>query len=58
MPAKVILKVTEGKFKGKEYVFNERTICIVGRGVDCYPRLPDDEDHRTISRHHCLFDIN
>ncbi|KJU82750.1 Serine/threonine protein kinase-like protein [Candidatus Magnetobacterium bavaricum] len=26
--------------------------------MDCYPRLPDDEDHRTISRHHCLFDIN
>ncbi|MBV6340008.1 protein kinase [Candidatus Magnetobacterium casensis] len=58
LPAKVVLKVTEGKLKGKEYVFNERTICIVGRGVDCYPRLPDDEDHRTISRHHCLFDIN
>ncbi|MBF0537644.1 MAG: protein kinase [Nitrospirae bacterium] len=58
MPAKVTLKVTAGKLKGKEYAFSERAICIVGRGVDCYPRLPDDEEHRTISRHHCLFDIN
>ncbi|MBF0344985.1 MAG: protein kinase [Nitrospirae bacterium] len=53
-----MLKVTEGKLTGKEYVFGERAICIVGRGVDCFPRLPDDEEHRTISRHHCLFDIN
>ncbi len=58
MPAKIVLKVTDGKLKGKEYVYTERTACIVGRGVDCYPRLPDDEDHRTISRHHCLLDIN
>jgi serine/threonine-protein kinase len=58
LPAKIVLKVTDGKLRGKEYVFTERTSCIVGRGVDCYPRLPDDEDHRTISRHHCLLDIN
>ncbi|WP_420263668.1 protein kinase domain-containing protein [Candidatus Magnetominusculus dajiuhuensis] len=58
MPAKIVLKVTDGSLKGKEYIFTERTTCIVGRGVDCYPRLPDDKDHSTISRHHCLLDIN
>ncbi|MBF0542179.1 MAG: protein kinase [Nitrospirae bacterium] len=58
MPAKVTLKVTNGKLKGKEYEFASRTTCIVGRGVDCYPRLPDDDAHRVISRHHCLLDIN
>lgn len=58
MPAKVILKVINGKLKGKQYEFASRTSCIVGRGVDCYPRLPDDDAHRVISRHHCLLDIN
>ncbi|MEO5358013.1 MAG: serine/threonine-protein kinase [Nitrospirae bacterium YQR-1] len=58
MPAKVVLEVTEGKLKGKKYKFLERTTCILGRGVDCNPRLPDDDEHRTISRHHCLLDIN
>ncbi|MBF0466505.1 MAG: protein kinase [Nitrospirae bacterium] len=58
MPAKVVLEVTEGKLKGKKYKYLERTTCIIGRGVDCSPRLPDDDEHRTISRHHCLLDIN
>ncbi|MBF0456706.1 MAG: protein kinase [Nitrospirae bacterium] len=58
MPAKVVLKVTDGSLKGTEYIFTERTTCIIGRGVDCNPRLPDDKDHSTISRHHCLLDIN
>jgi serine/threonine-protein kinase len=58
LPAKVSLKIIGGKLLGNEYVFTERTTCIVGRGLDCNPRLPDDEEHRTISRHHCLLDIN
>jgi len=58
MPAKVTLKVITGKLKGKDYEFVGRTSCIIGRGVDCYPRLPDDDAHRVISRHHCLLDIN
>ncbi len=58
MPDKVILKVIAGKLKGNEYVFDERTTCLIGRAHDCNPRLPDDEAHRVISRHHCLVDIN
>lgn len=58
MPSKVTLKVTKGKLQGQEFVIDERTTCIVGRAEDCSPRIPDDEDHKTISRHHCLLDIN
>ncbi|EIV92658.1 protein kinase domain with FHA domain [Frankia sp. QA3] len=42
----------------REYAYAERTTCILGRAPDCSPVLPDDADHRTVSRHHCLVDIN
>lgn len=58
MPAKITLRVTEGPLKGKEFVFDERTTCVIGRATDCDPQIPDDENHRMISRHHCLLDIN
>src|SRR5712691_7113677 len=58
MPSKVTLKVTKGKLRGQEFVIDERTTCIVGRAEDCSPRVPNDADHETISRHHCLLDIN
>jgi pSer/pThr/pTyr-binding forkhead associated (FHA) protein len=58
MPAKVTLTVTRGELQGQEFVFGDRTTCIVGRADDCRPGLPDDEDHRTVSRHHGLLDIN
>ncbi len=58
MPAKIKLRIIQGKLKGKVYTFDERTTCIVGREKDCDPRLPDDKDHQLISRHHCLLDIN
>jgi serine/threonine-protein kinase len=59
MPAKVILTVvTEGPLKGKQFVFDERASTIVGRDQDCTPRLPNDAGHKTISRHHCLLDVN
>ncbi|WP_238006804.1 protein kinase [Dactylosporangium sp. AC04546] len=43
---------------GQEFVFAERTTRVLGRAADCSPRLPNDEHHRTVSRHHCLLDIN
>lgn len=58
MEAKITLTITEGSLKGKEFTFLDRTTTIIGRAKDCYPQLPDNEDHRTISRYHCLFDIN
>jgi hypothetical protein len=58
MPATVTLMVTQGDLKGQEFMFDERTTCIIGRSGECYPRLPNDDAHKTISRHHCLLDIN
>lgn len=58
MPAKITLTVTQGKLQGRQFIFDSRTTCILGRSADCNPKLPDDEDHRTISRYHCLLDIN
>jgi hypothetical protein len=56
--ATVTLRLVKGRFDRTEYVFDERTTCILGRADDCAPRLPSDEYHRTVSRHHCLLDIN
>lgn len=58
MQALVILTVIEGKLFGKQYVFDSRAACLIGRSHECNIMLPDDEDHRTISRYHCLLDIN
>ncbi|MEG4285309.1 protein kinase [Microcoleus sp. A006_D1] len=58
MPSKVTLTITEGNLKGQEFTFESRTTCIIGRAKDCYPKIPDDDKHRTISRYHCLLDIN
>jgi hypothetical protein len=47
-----------GRAERAEYVFDERSTCLIGRGEDCEPRLANDEDHKSVSRHHCLLDIN
>jgi len=58
MSSKVSLTVVKGSLSGKTYQYEGRTSVLIGRGVDCNPRLPDNEFHRTISRNHCLLDIN
>ncbi len=58
MPQRINLKVTKGQLSGQEFPFEQRSICILGRGTDCCPRIPDDDAHLIISRHHCLLDIN
>ncbi len=58
MSSEVTLTITCGNLKGQEFIFDTRTTCIIGRAKDCYPKIPDDEKHRTISRYHCLLDIN
>jgi eukaryotic-like serine/threonine-protein kinase len=57
-PARVVLTLANGPDKGRQFVFEERTSCIVGRLNECHPRFPNDEQHRAISRHHCLLDVN
>lgn len=58
MPSKVTLRVTAGNLKGQHYTYKDRTTCIIGRADGCLPQLPNDEAHSTISRYHCLLDIN
>jgi serine/threonine-protein kinase len=58
MAARITLRVTRGKLNGREFVFQERMTCLVGRGPDCLVQLPNDDDHRLVSRHHCLLDVN
>ncbi|MGW7362012.1 protein kinase domain-containing protein [Streptomyces sp. NPDC054841] len=57
-PPTVTLTLVEGRLDRAEYVFEERSTSVLGRARDCSPRLPNDEHHRTVSRHHCLLDIN
>lgn len=54
----VILKVIQGGLSAKEFSFQERSTCVIGRALDCNILLPDDQAHSTISRYHCLLDIN
>lgn len=58
MPTKIRLKITQGALSGREFVFEEPSSCIIGRADDCSPKVPNDSAHRTVSRHHCLLDIN
>jgi pSer/pThr/pTyr-binding forkhead associated (FHA) protein len=58
MSAQVKLTVIEGLSPIKEYVFTARTLCTVGRASDCYLQLPNDELHWTVSRHHCVLEID
>jgi pSer/pThr/pTyr-binding forkhead associated (FHA) protein len=55
MFAEVTLTAMEGCLKGREFVFRNPTHCTVGRASDCYVFVPDGL--RTVSRHHCQFDI-
>jgi len=57
MPSKITLTITQGKLSGRQYIFESRSTCIVGRNNDCNLQIADDID-MTISRYHCLLDIN
>jgi pSer/pThr/pTyr-binding forkhead associated (FHA) protein len=58
MPAEVIFEVVRGNQRGQTFAFHKRTLCLVGRAENCEIRLPSDADHRGVSRHHCLLDID
>ncbi len=54
----VTLTLESGPLKGRKFQFTSRTTCVIGRAKDCYPQMPNDPSHQTISRYHCLLDIN
>jgi len=54
----VTLTVVNGPRAGLEYELPELGIYVVGRGEDCYPRLPNELPYKDVSRHHCLVSIH
>lgn len=58
MAMTILLTVNHGSLAGKTFAFADPTACVVGRGADCQLRLPSDQEHSLISRHHCLLEIN
>jgi hypothetical protein len=52
-----------GPLAGRQFVYEDRTTCLLGRAKDCDPRLlwnpdvPKAPENGWISRHHCLLDI-
>lgn len=54
----VTLTLESGPLKGRKFQFSSRMACVIGRAQDCYIQMPNDPSHQTISRYHCLLDIN
>jgi pSer/pThr/pTyr-binding forkhead associated (FHA) protein len=58
MPSRITLTATDGPCKGREFVFTTRTVCTVGRSDACLLRIHGDSSDMTVSRRHCLLDID
>ena len=56
--SRVILQFSFGDPEGTDVAFIQPVRAVLGRGPGCHPRLPDDELHQTVSRQHCLLDID
>jgi pSer/pThr/pTyr-binding forkhead associated (FHA) protein len=54
----VTLTCTAGGLRGKQFRFEQPTLCTIGRSRDCCVRLPSDWAHMTVSRRHCLLEID
>jgi pSer/pThr/pTyr-binding forkhead associated (FHA) protein len=57
MSTRVTLTATEGPFEGREFEFAGRTLCTIGRSHDCNLCLTTDGADLTISRRHCLLEV-
>src|SRR5262245_47331350 len=58
MATGVKLLVTRGPLTGRTFVFTDRTFCTVGRDSGCLLCLKTDPPDRSVSRRHCLFDVD
>src|SRR5262249_4480011 len=56
-PQTVTLTMANGPLVGQEYEFRDCAVSLLGRGPECYLRLPADPLYKDISRHHCLLSI-
>jgi pSer/pThr/pTyr-binding forkhead associated (FHA) protein len=55
MPARVDLVVSEGKYQGQVFSFEEHDTFLLGRKADCTIKLPEDN---LVSRHHFILEVN
>ena len=53
----VKLSVDKGNDAGETYRFDGRREFVVGRAGDCDIQVPDTNDYKDISLHHCVFHI-
>jgi pSer/pThr/pTyr-binding forkhead associated (FHA) protein len=58
MSARITITATEGPCKGREFVFTTRTVCTVGRSDVCLLHIRGDANDLTVSRRHCVLDID
>jgi eukaryotic-like serine/threonine-protein kinase len=58
MTPRITLTVREGGLAGKTFEFAGRRQFLIGRGSDCDLRLSDDFEFMSVSRHHCLIDVD
>lgn len=56
--SKITLTAIQGNLIGKEYVFEDRSRCVIGRAEDCDIQVPMDNGYGGISRHHCMLEID
>ncbi len=54
----VIITFRDERNRRTHYLFHEPELCVVGRNEHCDIRVPADEHHQRISRHHCLLEID
>ena len=57
MSARITLTATAGALAGLEFVFNDWTVCTIGRSPDCLICVQGEGD-LTASRRHCLLTVD
>jgi serine/threonine-protein kinase len=58
MVASVILRIKNGRLAGQTYELQGPGRFLIGRGQDCEIRLPHEQGFLSVSRQHCLLDID
>jgi pSer/pThr/pTyr-binding forkhead associated (FHA) protein len=58
MSSRVTLTAVSGPLRGREFVFTGRARGVIGRSRDCLLPLTGDDPDLTVSRHHCLLDVD
>jgi eukaryotic-like serine/threonine-protein kinase len=57
MSARVILTISSGSLRGKEFVYDSPHNITIGRDSTCEICFPDNPAHDRISRYHCKLEI-